>query len=231
MKEKTTRTDKNQPDAKKRNAHSPKGKSETSPLLERHISFDIDSSPTKGRSDPSYGIKNESLVGSPLEDRSDPVIITNLEPHFNSSDIVRDVVIGLSDGLTVPFALAAGLASLDNSQLVVTAGLAEVVAGAISMGLGGYMAGLSELEHYDSERQRELKEVESVPHKEEEEILEIFQPYGLQKSDLEPMLNALKADKEAWVDFMMKFELSLERPSRWRTWISALTIGLSYLVR
>ena len=139
-------------------------------------------------------------------------------------------MIGLSDGLTVPFALAAGLATLDNSKLVVTAGLAEVVAGAISMGLGGYMAGLSELEHYDSERLREMHEVETVPEREEEEIVEIFEPYGLLKSDLQPMLNVLKADKEAWVDFMMKFELSLERPSKWRTWISALTIGLSYLV-
>lgn len=127
----------------------------------------------------------------------------HIEPHFMSADIVRDLVIGLADGLTVPFALAAGLATLDSNQLVVTAGLSEVVAGAISMGMGGYMAGLSELEHFDAERLREMHEVETVPWKEEEEIVEIFEPYGLVKSDIQPMLDVLMANKEAWVDFMM----------------------------
>jgi hypothetical protein len=129
------------------------------------------------------------------------------EPHFGGAEIVRDVVIGLSDGLTVPFALAAGLATLDNSRLVVTAGLAEVVAGAISMGLGGYMAGLSELEHYDAERKREMHEVETVPWREEEEIVEIFEPYGLNREALQPMLDGLKANKDAWVDFSEFFIL------------------------
>ena len=152
------------------------------------------------------------------------------EPHFGSAEVVRDIVIGLSDGLTVPFALAAGLATLDNSRLVVTAGMAEVVAGAISMGLGGYLAGLSEIEHYDAERLREKHEVETVPEREEEEIVEIFEPFGLTKKDLAPMLNVLRNDKEAWVDFMMKFELQLERPSVFRSWISALTIGFSYFL-
>ena len=147
-----------------------------------------------------------------------------------SADVVRDIVIGLSDGLTVPFALAAGLATLNSSRLVVTAGMAEVVAGAISMGLGGYLAGLSEIEHYDAERAREVHEVETIPEREEDEIVEIFEPYGLSRNDLEPMLKALKNDKESWVDFMMKFELQLERPSAFRSWISAITIGLSYLL-
>jgi VIT1/CCC1 family predicted Fe2+/Mn2+ transporter len=97
------------------------------------------------------------------------------------------------------------------------------------MGLGGYMAGLTEIEHYDSERKREMYEVENVPEREEEEIVEIFEPYGLNRSDLQPLLQRLKSNKESWVDFMMKFELALERPSRFRTWISAFTIGLSYL--
>jgi hypothetical protein len=148
----------------------------------------------------------------------------HIEPHFMSADIVRDVVIGLADGLTVPFALAAGLATLDNNQLVVTAGLAEVVAGAISMGMGGYMAGLSELEHYDSERLREMHEVETVPWKEEEEIVEIFEPYGLVKSDIQPMLDVLMANKEAWVDFMMVRRASVASIAK------RLTVGVYFFI-
>lgn len=136
---------------------------------------------------------------SPLNQGSD----NHVEPHFESSEIIRDVVIGLSDGLTVPFALAAGLAALDNSRLVVTAGMAEIAAGAISMGMGGYLAGHLEIEHYDAERARELYEVETVPEREEEEIVEIFEPFGLSKKDLIPLLTALKQDPEKWVDFMM----------------------------
>lgn len=173
------------------------------------------------QSDPLY----EQDLNSPLNMHSDHV-----EPHFESSDIVRDIVIGLSDGLTVPFALAAGLATFDNSKLVVIAGMAEIAAGAISMGLGGYLAGNLEIEHYDAERLREEFEVQTVPEKEEEEIVEIFEPFGLCKKDLIPLLTALKSNPEKWVDFMMKFELQLERPSKYRTWISALTIGSSYFV-
>ncbi|KAJ3192085.1 hypothetical protein HK101_007081 [Irineochytrium annulatum] len=152
------------------------------------------------------------------------------EPHFAGAEIVRDVIIGLSDGLTVPFALAAGLSALQSSRLVVTAGMAEIVAGAISMGLGGYLAGRSEIEHYDAERRRERHEVDTMPKKEEAEIVELFEPYGLAKKDVEPLIRRLKSNPELWVDFMMKFELSLERPDGRRSYISALTIGISYFL-
>ncbi|KAI8609021.1 VIT family-domain-containing protein, partial [Chytriomyces sp. MP71] len=150
---------------------------------------------------------------------------SHLEAHFGGAEIVRDMVVGLSDGLTVPFALTAGLASLGNSRFVVLAGMAEIVAGAISMGLGGYLAGRSEIEHYDSEYAREEKEVRDVPHREEQEICEIFEPYGLDRDALEPLLNGLKANPTQWVEFMMRYELNLEKPDASRTWISALTIG------
>ncbi|KAJ1552548.1 hypothetical protein HK405_010911, partial [Cladochytrium tenue] len=152
------------------------------------------------------------------------------EPHFAGAEIVRDVIVGLSDGLTVPFALAAGLASLGSSRIVVTAGFAEIVAGAISMGLGGYLAGKSEIEHYESEREREFREVAEIPEEEEQEIVDIFAPYGLDRKACEPMLVLLRANPEKWVDFMMKFELSLERPDSSRSWISAVTIGSSYFI-
>ncbi|KAJ3414119.1 hypothetical protein HDV05_007063 [Chytridiales sp. JEL 0842] len=136
----------------------------------------------------------------------------------------------MSDGLTVPFALAAGLASLNNSQIVVTACMAEIVAGAIAMGLGGYLAGKSEIEHYDSEREREYHEIITVPEREEQEIVDIFEPYGLTRETVEPLLDILRKDHDKWVDFMMKFELSMERPDDRRSWISAATIGSSYFV-
>ncbi|KAJ3252061.1 hypothetical protein HK103_001863 [Boothiomyces macroporosus] len=170
--------------------------------------------------------------GSSTNIREDQVLIihdgvsvcnSHAEPHFGSAEVVRDIIVGLSDGLTVPFALAAGLATLDSSRIVLTAGVAEVVAGSISMALGGFLAGLSEIEHYDSERKRELMEVDQMPEKETQEIYEIFEPYGISSDHLEPLLEKLHSDKEVWVDFMMKFELGLEKPE-----ISALTIGASY---
>jgi VIT1/CCC1 family predicted Fe2+/Mn2+ transporter len=164
----------------------------------------------------------------PKESRDDAD--SHKEPHFGNAQIIRDIIVGLSDGLTVPFALAAGLASIDDSALVVTAGLAEIVAGSIAMGLGGYLAGQSELEHYDSERLREAKEVVEVPEREIEEIYEIFDEYKVTKEALHPLIEHLKANPEIWVDFMMKYELGLERPDKRRTWISASSIGLSYLV-
>ncbi|KAJ3280430.1 hypothetical protein HDU76_009188, partial [Blyttiomyces sp. JEL0837] len=159
--------------------------------------------------------------------RSGKSFDSHLEPHFAGAEVVRDVIVGLSDGLTVPFALAAGLSSLNNSRIVVTAGMAEIVAGAISMGLGGYLAGRSEIEHYEAERKREFEEISEVPHREEAEIIDIFRPYGLDREGVEPLLRLLRADPEKWVEFMMKFELSLERPDNSRSWISAITIGFS----
>ncbi|KAJ3198864.1 hypothetical protein HDU82_000956 [Entophlyctis luteolus] len=154
----------------------------------------------------------------------------HVEPHFGGAEIVRDVVIGLSDGLTVPFALTAGLSSLGSSRFVVLAGMSELVAGGISMGLGGYLAGRSEIEHYDAEEEREWNEVNAVPWKEEEEVAEIFEPYGMSRRDVEPLVERLKADPPMWVQFMMMYELGLEKPETSRLWISALTIGGSYFM-
>jgi len=152
------------------------------------------------------------------------------EQHFSSSAVVRDVVIGMSDGLTVPFALAAGLSGAVNiGTLVVLAGLAEIAAGSIAMGLGGYLAAHGDAEHYRNERLREEREVVEVPHKEEEEIAEIFEEYGVSRVESQPVLDALKRNPKAWVDFMMRFELGLEKPEPRRAVTSAATIAASYI--
>ncbi|KAJ1982950.1 Protein ccc1 [Dimargaris xerosporica] len=152
------------------------------------------------------------------------------EEHATGAQLIRDAIIGLSDGLTVPFALAAGLSSLNDTKLVIAAGLAELVAGAISMGLGGFLAGKSEIEHYDSERRREYQELVDVPEEEEQEIVDIFEPYGLTRSDIEPLLARLRADPDKFVDFMMQFELQLEKPNKYQSLISGATVGLSYFI-
>lgn len=153
------------------------------------------------------------------------------EKHLKSSDFIRDVVIGMSDGLTVPFALAAGISSaVSSNHIVTTAGIAEIIAGSIAMGLGGFLAGKTELEHYDSELKREYDEVERVPEKEKEEVREVFAHYGLSESAQHILTDEIAKDKHKWVDFMMKFELGLEKPDANRARQSALTIGLSYIV-
>jgi vacuolar iron transporter family protein len=151
------------------------------------------------------------------------------EKHFTASDTVRDVVVGMSDGLTVPFALAAGISgAIAVSHLVVTAGLAEIAAGSIAMGLGGYLAGRSEAEHYTSERAREEAEVKSVPDVESREVEQVFEAYGITPDESRPVVQGLRRRPQAWVDFMMRFELGLERPDPRRALISAATIGSSY---
>jgi predicted membrane protein (TIGR00267 family) len=153
------------------------------------------------------------------------------EVHFESSEAVRDVVIGLSDGLTVPFALAAGLAgAVAATHLVVLAGLAEIAAGSIAMGLGGYLASRGDSEHFRSERLREEREVVERPHDEAEEIFEIFRAYGVDRASAEPVLRSLQANPKAYVEFMMRFELGLEEPAAGRAWRSALTIAVSYIL-
>ncbi len=142
---------------------------------------------------------------------------------------MRDVVLGMADGLTVPFALAAGLSSaVAASRLVVTAGLAEIAAGTISMALGGYLAGRGEVEHYASERAREEREIVEVPAEEEAEVAAVFRKLGMTDDEIAPVIAALRKRPKTWVDFMMRFELGLERPDPKRAWRSALTIGLSY---
>ena len=153
------------------------------------------------------------------------------EKHFTASDTVRDVVVGMSDGLTVPFALAAGISgAIAVSHLVVTAGLAEIAAGSIAMGLGGYLAGRSEAEHYASERRREEAEVKSVPEIEGREVERIFETYGLDPDESASVIAALAKRPQHWVDFMMRFELGLEKPDPRRALVSAATIGASYAV-
>jgi VIT1/CCC1 family predicted Fe2+/Mn2+ transporter len=155
----------------------------------------------------------------------------HVEKHFTSSEVVRDVVIGMSDGLTVPFALAAGLAgAVDASHVVVTAGLAEIVAGSIAMGLGGYLAARTDAEHYTSERQRELRETRDMPREEEAEVAAIFRGYGLPEATVAAVVTAISADRDRWVDFMMRYELGLEEPDRRRARRSAFTIATSYVV-
>jgi VIT1/CCC1 family predicted Fe2+/Mn2+ transporter len=156
------------------------------------------------------------------------------ERHFNSSEAIRDIVIGLSDGLTVPFALAAGLAGAvtniaNPSHLVVTAGLAEIAAGSIAMGLGGYLASRGDTEHFESERRREEREVVERPADEEAEIYEIFEEYGVSREAATPVLRSLQANPPAYVDFMMRFELGLEEPAPGRALRSASTIAFSYI--
>ncbi|MDQ2833850.1 MAG: VIT1/CCC1 transporter family protein [Acidobacteriota bacterium] len=154
----------------------------------------------------------------------------HIEGHFQSSETVRDIVIGLSDGLTVPFALAAGLSgAVASSHIVVLAGLAEIAAGSIAMGLGGYLAARGDAEHYVSEREREEREIVERTHDEEEEIYEIFEQYAVDRASAAPVLHALKQNPTAWVNFMMRFELGLEEPAPNRAHRSALTIAFSYI--
>jgi VIT1/CCC1 family predicted Fe2+/Mn2+ transporter len=155
----------------------------------------------------------------------------HIERHFTASEAVRDVVIGMSDGLTVPFALAAGLSGTEvaTTAIVVTAGLAEVAAGSIAMGLGGFLAARSDAEHFANEKLREEREVQSVPDVEEAEVAEVFQKYGLAEAEIEPILRAFRNDHPAWVDFMMRFELGLEEPDPRRALWSALTIAGAYI--
>jgi VIT1/CCC1 family predicted Fe2+/Mn2+ transporter len=153
------------------------------------------------------------------------------EEHLRSSDLITDIVIGMSDGLTVPFALAAGLSgAVQSNSVVITAGIAEIVAGSIAMGLGGYLAGKTEQEHYQSELQREYAEVNNIPEKEKEEVKEVFARYGLNESTQNTIADELARDKDKWVDFMMKYELGLDAPDANRARNSAATIGISYIV-
>jgi VIT1/CCC1 family predicted Fe2+/Mn2+ transporter len=154
----------------------------------------------------------------------------HVERHFRGSDTVRDLVIGMSDGLTVPFALAAGLSgAVVSNAIIVTAGLAEIAAGSIAMGLGGYLAGRSDAEHYASERAREAREVADKPEMEMIEVQEVFRTYGLTGEESAPIVAALRQHPEAWIDFMMRFELGLERPDSRRALTSALTIAGAYV--
>jgi VIT1/CCC1 family predicted Fe2+/Mn2+ transporter len=153
----------------------------------------------------------------------------HIEKHFTSGEIVRDIVIGMSDGLTVPFALAAGLSgAVASTSIIVTAGLAEIVAGAIAMGLGGYLAGKSDAEHFDSEYRREIYEIDKMLDHEKDEVVEILENYGLTRAESTPIVESLAARPKDFADFMMRFELGLEKPEPKRALQSGLTIGGAY---
>jgi vacuolar iron transporter family protein len=156
----------------------------------------------------------------------------HVEKHFTASETVRDIVIGMSDGLTVPFALAAGLTgAISQSHLIVTAGFAEIAAGSIAMGLGGYLAARGDAEHYAHEQVVEEQEVQAIPETEAKEVSEIFQhTYGLSAEECAPVIAALRKRPKAWIAFMMSFELGLKQPDSSRAWKSALTIAFSYIV-
>jgi VIT1/CCC1 family predicted Fe2+/Mn2+ transporter len=154
----------------------------------------------------------------------------HVEAHFSGSETVRDVVLGMSDGLTVPFALAAGLSgAVANARVILIAGVAELAAGAIAMGLGGYLAARSEADTWASELKREHEEVDEVPSEEQEEVRKVFRGWGLEGDTLEKATHAVCADHTRWVDFMMREELNLMEPDPKRARISALTIGGSYV--
>ncbi len=153
------------------------------------------------------------------------------EYHLQSSDLLRDVVIGMSDGLTVPFALAAGLSgAVDSTNLIIIAGVAEIAAGSIAMGLGGYLAGKTEVDHYNSELKREFREVEQLPEREREEVKTFFANIGLSEDVQEQAVEEMTKDKVKWVDFMMKYELGLDKPDQKRAGKSAFNIGFSYII-
>jgi VIT1/CCC1 family predicted Fe2+/Mn2+ transporter len=156
--------------------------------------------------------------------------IPHAEHHLESTDAVRDVVIGMSDGLTVPFALAAGLSGANvSTKVVVLAGLAEIAAGCIAMGLGGYLAARTDAEHYQNELRRESDETRDMPDEETAEVARVFQGWGLSDQQIEPLVASIVSDRERWIGFMMKFELGLDEPHPQRAVTSAVTIGLSYV--
>jgi VIT1/CCC1 family predicted Fe2+/Mn2+ transporter len=154
----------------------------------------------------------------------------HIERHFTGTETVRDIVIGMSDGLTVPFALAAGLSgAVDTTRIIVTAGLAEIAAGSIAMGLGGYLAAKSDAEHYHAERRREETEVTEKPEAEAVEVAEVLMVYGMTADESTPVVDAMRKRPASWVDFMMRFELGLETPDPKRALLSAVTIAGAYI--
>jgi VIT1/CCC1 family predicted Fe2+/Mn2+ transporter len=152
------------------------------------------------------------------------------ECHFQKPKIIRDIIIGMADGLTVPFALAAGLAgSVQNTTMVVVAGLAEIAAGSIAMGLGGYLAVRSDAEHYEAELCREEREIEKDPDQKREEVARVFRQWGFQGKALDAAVDVITSDRQRWLNFMLKNKLGLEKPEPTRARDSSITIGLSYI--
>jgi vacuolar iron transporter family protein len=150
---------------------------------------------------------------------------------MRGSEVLTDIVIGMSDGLTVPFALAAGLSSVvDKTSLILIAGIAEIAAGSIAMGLGGYLAGKTEIDHYNAELKREYNEVDNLPDVERQEVKEFFSSLGLSEEMQIKAVQEVTKDKDKWVGLMMKYELGLDKPDPKRASKSAFNIGASYVV-
>ena len=155
----------------------------------------------------------------------------HVEQHFESSEVIRDIVIGMADGLTVPFALAAGLSgAVSTTVLIITAGLAEIAAGSIAMGLGGYLAARTDREHYSAEEARERREIVELPERERKEVEDIVSTWGIEGEAMDKAVTAITQDHEKWLNFMMKYELGLEVPDPKRARNSSMTIGISYIV-
>jgi vacuolar iron transporter family protein len=153
------------------------------------------------------------------------------EKNRRSSAFLTDIVIGMSDGLTVPFALAAGLSgAVASHTIIVVAGIAAIAAGSIAMGLGGYLAGKTDMDHYHTELKSEYDEVEKIPGMEKEEVKTFFANIGLSQEMQDKASEEISKDKKQWVDLMMKYELVLDKPDPKRATKSALNIGLSYAV-
>lgn len=153
------------------------------------------------------------------------------EKHFTAGEAVRDIVIGMSDGLTVPFALAAGLTgAISQTHVILTAGIAEIAAGSIAMGLGGYLAARGDAEHYIHEQAREEHEIKAIPTAEAQEVRDLFLNYGISEQECAAVVESLQKRPADWVAFMMRFELGLEKPEPQRAWKSALTIALAYVL-
>ncbi|CAO2842489.1 unnamed protein product [Amaranthus hypochondriacus] len=172
-----------------------------------------------------------AALGASSDAQKTTLLNQHKEKHFTAGEVVRDIIIGVSDGLTVPFALAAGLSGANaSSSIILTAGIAEVAAGAISMGLGGYLAAKSEADHYAKELKREQDEIIAVPDTEAAEVEEILAEYGIEPQEYAPVVNALRRKPQAWLDFMMKFELGLEKPEPRRALQSAVTIAIAYII-
>ncbi|VVB03817.1 unnamed protein product [Arabis nemorensis] len=166
-----------------------------------------------------------------IEPEKQSLLDHHTEKHFTAGEVVRDIIIGVSDGLTVPFALAAGLSGAKaSSSIVLTAGIAEVAAGAISMGLGGYLAAKGEADHYAREMKREQEEIVAVPETEAAEVAEILAQYGIEPHEYSPVVNSLRKNPQAWLEFMMRFELGLEKPDPKRAFQSAFTIAIAYVL-
>lgn len=154
----------------------------------------------------------------------------HIETHIRSSKFLQDVVIGMSDGLTVPFALAAGLSgAVDSNKIILAAGLAEIAAGAVAMGLGGYLATKTAIQHYKSEEAKEFSEIKEVPDVEKQEVAEILEKFGIDEKHLAKVTETICSNPRKWVDFMMRFELGLEKPNPKLIFVTPITIGLSYV--